>query len=74
MGSDPFSVFRVIFSIGLIVLLAGGVYLGRNFERLFGADGAIPSENESARFYTKTEVFLVWASAVKVCLVVICFM
>jgi hypothetical protein len=74
MGIDPFVVFRTIFFFGLIALLGGGVYLARNYERVFGADGSIPSESESARFYTKTEVFLVWASAVKVCLVVIFFM
>lgn len=65
MTPDPLLPLRIIFICCFFLTLLGGVYLAKNFERLFGADTSIPSENESARFYTKTEVFLVWASAVK---------
>jgi hypothetical protein len=73
MQGDPFLVLRTIFALCLFATLVGGFYLARNFERLFGTDTAIPSENESARFYTKTEVFLVWASAVKLFVVAVWF-
>jgi hypothetical protein len=71
MNSDPFVALRTIFVLCLIATLVGGAYLARNFERLFGANPDLPSENDSARFYTKTEVFLVWASAVKLFLVAV---
>lgn len=73
MSSDPFLPIRIVFICCLIATLGGGVYLAKNFERLFGADPNVPSENESARFYTKTEVFLVWASAVKLFVVAVWF-
>lgn len=65
MNNDPFLVFRILCIIGLVITLAGGAYLTKNYERFFGSDPNMPSENASARFYTKTEVFLVWISAVK---------
>jgi hypothetical protein len=71
MNSDPFVALRTIFLLCLIATLGGGVYLAKNFESLFGVDPNLPSENESARFYTKTEVFLVWVSAVKLFLVAV---
>jgi hypothetical protein len=71
--SDPFVVLRTIFTLCLLATLVGGVYLFRHFDKLFGADASIPSETEGARFYTKTEVFLVWASAVKLFAVAVWF-
>ena len=73
MQSDPFVILRTIFALCLFATLIGGVYLFRNFERLFGVDASIPSETDGARFYTKTEVFLVWASAVKLFTVAVWF-
>ncbi|RYD72762.1 MAG: hypothetical protein EOP84_22615 [Verrucomicrobiaceae bacterium] len=65
MTSDPLLPLRIIFICCFFLTLGGGLYLAKNFERLFGVDPNLPSETDSARFYTKTEVFLVWASAVK---------
>ena len=73
MQGDPFVVLRTIFAICLFVTLFGGVYLFRNFERLFGVYASIPSETDSARVYTKTEVTLVWASVVKLFAVAVWF-
>lgn len=65
MTSDPFLPFRIIFIACLVATLIAGGYLAKNYDRIFGVDADVPSDGESARFYTKTEVFLVWASAVK---------
>lgn len=55
---------RVVF-IGLfVVTLLAGAYLFANFQKLFGVDGTVPSENGSARSYSRVQVFSVWAHAV----------
>ncbi len=65
MKNDPLLAFRLIFLVCFIGTLFAGVWLAKNHHRLFGKDPSVPSETESERFYTKTEVFLVWILAVK---------
>jgi hypothetical protein len=64
MQSDVLLFFRLIFT-GLFIgtLLAGG-YIFKNYQRLFGVDPNVPSENGSARAYSKVQVFSVWIHAV----------
>lgn len=64
MQDDVLLLFRFIF-IGLFIgTLLAGVYMFKNFQRLFGVDPNIPSENGSARAYSKVQVFSVWIHAV----------
>jgi hypothetical protein len=62
---ESFLFFVRIMFAGLFVatLLAGG-YLFANFQKLFGVDSSVPSENGSARSYSRMQVFSVWAHAV----------
>jgi hypothetical protein len=57
------SVLQVLATIAFFAMLYAGYYMARNYERLFGADPNIPSENGSARAYSKVQVFSVWAHA-----------
>jgi hypothetical protein len=54
---------RVVFSGLFLVTLLGGAYLFANFEKHFGVDPNLPSENGSARSYSRMQVFSVWAHA-----------
>ncbi len=63
MTADTANLIRSFFALLFIGTLVGGVYLFRNFERLFGPDPDMPSENSSARSYSKMQVFVVWAHA-----------
>ena len=64
MQTDVLLFFRLIFTGLFIGTLLAGVYLFRNYHRLFGVDPNIPSENGSARAYSKVQVFSVWIHAV----------
>jgi hypothetical protein len=63
MNNDIFDFARVIFALLFIAILFVGVYLLRNYERFFGVDPTMPSENSSSRAYSKVQVFLLWAHA-----------
>lgn len=52
-----------VFTLLFVTVLVSGIYIFKNFEKLFGADPSIPSEGESSRAYTKAQVFLVWIHA-----------
>ena len=54
---------RIIFALLFFGMLGSGIYLFRNFERLFGANPDLPSENASARTYAKVAIVLVWLHA-----------
>ncbi len=60
---DPLFFFRVLSIIGFLGVLAAGVYLARNFEKLSGVDPTMPSENSSSRAYNKLQMVLIWAHA-----------
>jgi hypothetical protein len=64
MQNDAFLFIRIVFTSLFILTLLGGAYLFRNYQKLFGADPDMPSENSSARAYSKVQVFSVWAHAV----------
>lgn len=61
MQNDPFFIFRVFATVIFLGTLYAGFYMFRNFEKLFGADPNIPSENGSARAYSKVQIFSLWA-------------
>ena len=63
MSADATSTIQIAFTALFIGTLFAGVYLLRNYERLFGVDPNIPSENSSARSYSKLQVFVIWAHA-----------
>jgi hypothetical protein len=64
MQDDVLLMFRLIFTGLFLGTLVAGFYLFKNFQRLFGVDPNIPSENGSARAYSKIQVFSVWIHAV----------
>jgi hypothetical protein len=35
-----------------------------NYQRIFGAEANVPSENESSRAYSKVQVVMLWLHAV----------
>jgi len=61
MQSDPFTVFRFLAGLVFFATLYGGYYMLKNFQKLFGADPEIPSENGSARGYRNLQIFVIWA-------------
>jgi hypothetical protein len=61
MSNDALLTVRFIFSILFLATLIVGAYLLKNYQKLFGVDASIPSENGSARAYSKVQAFAVWA-------------
>jgi hypothetical protein len=61
MHNDALLAIRFIFGGLFIATLFAGVYLVRNFQRLFGVDPRMPSENSSSRTYSALQAFVVWA-------------
>ncbi len=64
MTTDPASLIRLVFTLLFIGTLFTGVYLLRNYQRLFGVDPDMPSETGSSRTYSKLQILVVWAHAV----------
>jgi hypothetical protein len=64
MQNDVLLLFRFVFTGLFLATLFAGYYMFKNFQRLFGVDPNIPSENGSARAYSKIQVFSVWIHAV----------
>lgn len=62
MSLDLF-IIRCISVALLVATLLAGAYLLKNFQRLFGTDPSLPSENSSARAYNQVQVFSLWAHA-----------
>ncbi len=63
MQNEVFLLFRVLAAAVFLAMLYAGYYMLKNFEKLFGVDPNIPSENASARAYSKVLVFSIWAHA-----------
>jgi len=57
-------VIRIVFTVLFIGTLVAGVYLYRNFERLFGADPNIPTDTAGARGLSKVQFIAIWLHAV----------
>ncbi len=60
MDPDSIFYFKSFFGICFAATLLAGFYLMKNYQRFFGVDRNMPSENSSARSYTATMVFAVW--------------
>lgn len=64
MEAESFSLVRVVFvGLFLVTLFVGG-FLVANFQRIFGADANVPSDNESSRAYSKVQVVMLWLHAI----------
>lgn len=55
---------RLVFTALFLLTLSAGFYLAVNYQRLFGVDPSMPSENASSRAYSKVQIFTIWAHAV----------
>lgn len=64
MQNEFFAFLRLIFFGLFVFTLLAGVYLCRNYHALFGPTPQIPSENDSARAFSKLQVFSIWGHAV----------
>jgi hypothetical protein len=64
MQNEIFLFVRIIFTGLFVATLFAGVFLFKNYQRLFGVDPDMPSEGDSSRAYSKVQVFSVWAHAV----------
>ena len=56
-------IVRIVFSVLFVATLIAGVYLFKNFERLFGYDPRIPTDNSGAQGLNKVQVISIWAHA-----------
>ncbi len=63
MGSEELLFIRIVAAVVFIAILLSGIYVAKNYQKLFGADPDVPSENPSARAYGKVQVFTVWLIA-----------
>lgn len=63
MKNPSLAPFRVIFGLAFVLTLVAGVVILKNYERLFGVDRNLPSENSSARSYGKVQVLAIWLHA-----------
>jgi heme/copper-type cytochrome/quinol oxidase subunit 3 len=61
MQNEALVVFRILATLVFFGTLYAGYFLFRNYERLFGVDPNMPSENGSSRAYSKVQVFAIWA-------------
>jgi hypothetical protein len=60
MNNDALLFIRLVFTGLFVITLLAGAYLLKNFQKFFGVDPDMPSENGSSRAYTRVQVFLVW--------------
>ena len=56
-------VFRLLSAGGFVAMLGVGCWLAWNYQRLFGVDPDMPSENASSRAYSQVQIFALWAHA-----------
>ena len=56
-------VFRLLSAGGFVARLGVGCWLAWNYQRLFGVDPDMPSENASSRAYSQVQIFALWAHA-----------
>jgi hypothetical protein len=64
MQTNAIFIIRVIFTALFLVTLFAGVFLLKNYRRLFGVDPQMPSENSSSRSYSALQAFVIWGHAV----------
>lgn len=63
--ADSVLPLRIVFSICLLLVLLGGVYLIRNRKKLFDADPEVVADHWAARNLRLWQVILVWVLAVE---------
>jgi hypothetical protein len=56
-------IIQLVFGLLFVLVLLAGVYMLANFQRLFGPDPQMPSENGSSRAYTKVQAIVIWLHA-----------
>jgi hypothetical protein len=56
-------IIQIIFGLLFLGVLAAGGFIFANFQRLFGPDPSMPSENSSSRAYSKVQILVVWLHA-----------
>lgn len=64
MSQESPNIIQAAFTLLFIGTLVAGVYLFRNYDRLFAPDPDLPSETHSARSYNKLQFFVLWLHAV----------
>jgi hypothetical protein len=64
MQNEPLLLFRVLAAMVFIAALYAGYYMLKNYQRFFGRDASIPSENQSARAYSTLQVWVIWGHIV----------
>ncbi len=64
MPAEAVLFVRLVFTALFLVTLLSGACLFKNYEKLFGVDPAMPSENGSHRAYSKVQIFSIWGHAV----------
>lgn len=63
METDVTSAIRLVFAGLFGLTLFAGYLLAKNYQKLFGVDPLIPSENDSARAFSKLQAFVIWIHA-----------
>jgi hypothetical protein len=63
MQSDFFQFMQFVAALVFLGILAAGIYILKNYDRLFGPDADVPSETGSSRAYFKMQVLVVWLHA-----------
>ena len=63
MQTELLLVFRLLAAAAFVVMLGAGGWLVWNYQRLFGVDPDMPSENSSSRAYSQVQIFALWAHA-----------
>ncbi len=63
MQTDALLTLRWIFTGLFIAVFLGGLWTLKNYQRLFGTDQEMPSENSSSRSYNKMQALLLWLHA-----------
>jgi len=57
------TIVRIVFSVLFAGTLMAGVYLFKNFERLFGYDPNVPGDNSGAQGLNKVQIISIWIHA-----------
>jgi hypothetical protein len=66
MNHEALFPIKILAILGVAGMLALGVWMWRNEDRLFGFDPEVPSDNSSPRTYGKTHLWLTWLLILKV--------
>lgn len=63
MHSEFFLALRILAFLGFAGIFGIGIWMAKNYQRLFGVDGEMPSENSSSRAYSQVQIFTLWFHA-----------